>query len=235
MKTIYTILFFFVFPLIGLTQVTSSYDGVIGLDNSFSEHISNNILGPINLESEFEVYGPGTNKIGWRFGVNFNRTLFKPLHLKLGFRVANGGFKGPEMLVAQGVEKILYKRFDFYFFEMPLAIRFEFGDAKFSPFFEGGIAYNLMYGSKITEVRTTATTTTSMELRFSSLKNLNHHQISGYISAGINCHLFHFGSIFFQPIYRYHFTPFQETGNYNFHLANFGFELGLRRLFIKVD
>lgn len=240
MKATSIILFILLLPIVGLGQGTSSFDFIVGVENSHRYNLNSNRFNSISLEvnsygarSEYEL-----KKKGWRIGFNYNRTLFESWQLKLGFRIANGGFLGPqlndvELQVQQAgvsgssagpvlVDRF-QKRYNFYFLEIPLAARYEFNDAKFSPFVEYGIAPNILIGSQVTEITNNSKKNVQME-------DLTRVHMVAFISAGFNFHYNEGGTIFFQPIYRYHFTTLQVNSSWEDHLYNFGFELGLRRI-----
>ncbi len=97
---------------------------------------------------------------------------------------------------------------DYLFFELPLMARFEMGNGKWGLFAEAGISPNLYYGRKVTTKTDLDTQSTIYRNEVSSPSKLN---LSGNISLGLHYRASERVALFFQPIFRYHFSPLVDA------------------------
>lgn len=234
MKNASLVLFVVLLPLIAASQINSSFDFILGSEKSYRfnptvEYYSGHDYGARNRA---EVKKPG-----WRIGMNYNRPIAVGTSMKLGFRFAHGGFRSPyliddELQLAQnGIggwfirpprTDSYQKSYNFYFLEIPVAVRYDVNWNYITPFIEAGIAPNFILHSDTREVTNVKTTISEME-------NLNIVQIAAFISVGFSYEMKSGNAIFFQPIFRYHLTKLQRESEHVDHLFNRGFEIGFRK------
>jgi Outer membrane protein beta-barrel domain len=224
-------------PAFSFSQVKSTIDFVSGFEYSYrilkannEELITNVILGSRSGE---------TGKLNFRFGFNYNQMLSKKFFLKSGIRLASVGYKGEKktgLVWGSEIDPTLgYQRdpslphesqfiYDYWFFEIPIVGRFEFNNRKISPFIEAGISSNIYLTTKTK----TATDISSSTNFYNEAKlNLNRFHLSANLSFGINYQLNPKWILFFQPIFRYHFTKLVDAPIKEY-LYNYGIELGVR-------
>ena len=179
--------------------------------------------------------------MNWRLGFNYNRRLSSRIFLKTGARLAsvgykgekktglrwgtehdgNGGWAGPDPSLPHEIQLID----DYWFIEVPIAGRFEFGGKRLRPFIEAGGAPSVYLAT-----RTKTVTDIGTDASFESGKALGFNQwhLVGYLSFGANYDIGERLQLFGQPVFRRHFTKLADAPIAE-HLYNFGMELGVRR------
>jgi Outer membrane protein beta-barrel domain len=216
-------------PLFTFSQSRSSIDFMISPDltyrytntfgnNSFVKNISDSIEKP---------------SIGYHFGVNYNRKISKNMYLSGGIQFSKMGYSASmdNLIFASDIDpfsglptsahslKIYY---DIQLIAIPIELRYNFNDNKFSPYLKIGLAptYNLFSRSK---------STLDMEGEQIRINNylLNHFTAFLQIGIGGNLQLNDKWQIFAEQTFRYQLTPLRNTGD-KIHLYSIGLELGTR-------
>jgi len=230
-------LIFLFFPLVGFCQINSSLDLVGGLDYGyrFLHPGGSGDFGKTIIETRKNEQF----KIGYRFGLNYNKRIKNNFHLRTGIRFVQGGYvvqrdedlRWPSEFM-NGVfvpdpdlpHKITMTN-DFQFLEVPLVARWEWGPNNFNLFFEVGLAPSL-YLKTIVKQKTDINPVTKESSYTGSFAPL---QVSGLIATGVNYNLGTNTQIFAQPIIRGHITQLIYNVRVKEHLINMGLELGLRK------
>ena len=158
--------------------------------------------------------------------------------MKSGVRLASVGYKdkklndvrwpseiGPEGYVNDPTLPNEMQVFtDYWFIEIPLAVRYEFSSPKLSPFIELGISpsYYLTTRTKTeTELYTNVDSNRGFNSDFSNV-----HMV-GVASVGVNYNINSKFQFFGQATFRRHFTRLVEAP-VSEHLYNYGTEFGVR-------
>lgn len=227
-------------PILGISQAASSIDVVSGLEYSYRtlSQIEPNVL---NIPSSIETRRDETSKLNWRAGINYNQPITNNLYLKTGLRMASIGYKGrnftdirwpsennggtwvPDPTLPREIQLI----WDYLFLEIPIAVRWEFGTKKITPFIELGTAPSIFLTTKTT-TKTDQETTTQIGIDESNEFNKLH--LVTFAAFGLNYSINDHLQIFGQPTVRYHVTNLSK-GPVKENLYNYGIELGLRKKF----
>jgi hypothetical protein len=105
-------------------------------------------------------------KIAYRYGLNFNQRIKSNLYFKTGFRYAKVGYQSEvkelrfgndiQIAIASGdvvVEDIptheFQEEYSYTFIEIPLMVRYELKNHRFTPFFEIGMWPNFYVKSEV--------------------------------------------------------------------------------------
>lgn len=218
------LLAFLPFLTYGQFSYNSSIDIVAGLDKNYLQ----------NSTSE-------ASNLGYRIGINYNKKLGEKLFLKLGLRgvhISYESFKRTGLLWGSEVEAGLEMGtgpifdptlphevqyfYDYWFLEIPLAIRYELNKNRWSPFIETGLSPNLYLKSSFKEE------TDIGGRSFNENERVNKIQLVASVSVGVNFAATESLQLFAQPIFRYHLTKLNDFAN-NEHLYNIGLEIGVRK------
>ncbi|MCB0652842.1 MAG: outer membrane beta-barrel protein, partial [Saprospiraceae bacterium] len=150
-KLFYTTLCMLI-PVLSFCQFNSSIDLAVGLDYSY-RNLSTSETDEIH-NTIIEIRKQERAKTGLRFGFNYNKRLAKKLVFKTGLRYASKGYKsekkgglryeseyatGVYVLDPSLVHEYQYV-YNYWFLELPLAVRFELSKKKFSPYIETGLS-----------------------------------------------------------------------------------------------
>lgn len=238
MKSRHLVFFIALLPVFGFSQSLPSIDFIGGIDYShrFLSETEPNVL---NIPSLAEVRKDEVGKLNWRTGLNYNQPLTNNLYLKTGLRLASIGYKGanntnvqwpsensggtwvPDPALAREVQLI----YDYWFLEIPIALRWEFANKKIAPFIELGTAPSLYMTRK-----TITKTDIGRDVHFGSNEpsGFNKLQFVGLASFGVNYTINDHLQIFGQPTVRYHITNLSK-GIIKENLYSAGIELGLRK------
>ncbi|MEZ4951675.1 MAG: outer membrane beta-barrel protein [Saprospiraceae bacterium] len=241
MKTISisTLLLIFFSPI--FSQSNQSLDIITGIDLSFrylnQEGDGQQVQNVLEGRNEGE-----TPKLNWRFGFNYNLKVSQKLFIKSGLRLASVGYNGKKLTgLKWGSEydgmggwihdpslphEIQFK-YDYWFLEIPVALRYEIKESKWSPYFELGIAPSFYLGELVTKK-----TDIGKEVEFTDNSIYDYQKIHlvGLIAFGVNYNLSQKLQLFGQPTFRYHFAKLFEAPIEEY-LYNGGLEIGLRRRF----
>lgn len=229
-------------PLLGFGQGKSSVDIVGGLTYGY-RHLSSDqdtMASVISFRNDID-----TGRLGYRFGLNYNRKVGKRIFLRLGARFASVGhrtkkteLRWPGEHDGQGglePDPSLPREYHFVneyrFLELPVAGRYEWiNDNKCSFFVEAGVAPSifLRWRTKaITNLETTTSYPDAEELGF----QFNALHLVGLASVGLNYELSDRLQLFGQPTFRYHITNLRKDFPLNEQLLDAGIELGMRGKF----
>ena len=226
-------------PYLAFSQFNSSIDLIIGMDYSYRNlNTSSNegiVISILEKRDSAE-----TGKLNGRLGFNFNKRLTNKLHLKTGIRLASIGYKGekktglkwgsehdgmggwtPDPNLPHEIQFID----DYWFIEIPIAGRYEFGERKLIPYIELGASPSFFL-----KTRTKTITDISTETRFHSEEPLpfNKFHLVGNVSFGANYLISENMQVFGQPIFRYHLTKLVDAPIKEY-LYDYGIEIGIRR------
>jgi len=226
------------FPLIATSQNSSSIDFVFGLDCSYRNLINSE-------ETEFHQVlinsrEVETKKLNWNIGFFYNKQLTKTIFIKSGFRLATIGYKGEKLTgIRWGSEHDgnggyqfdptlpheIQNVYEYWFIEIPLEGRMEFGKGKLKPFVEFGFAPSIYLS-----LRTIQLTDIGNESNFSSAKpdTFNSFQLVGIGSFGINYNISANFQIYLNPAFRYYITSLNND-SISEHFYNYGLDLGIRK------
>lgn len=228
-KTNYLLLFL-ALPLFSFAQPSSTLDFVFG--SSYT------ILHKLRFDSPFNSSFENLGRMNFRLGVNYNRRLSQKLWFKTGFRLVREGYKTPTVTDLRwgsenqgGVwvpDPTLPRSIQFYedfvFFELPLALRYEWGEKKLSPFIEGGIS-PYIFATLIQTQKTNLGSETSVSR--SQIQGRNIVLVSN-LSFGFNYRLTEKWQFFAQSIVRYHLNKISKAEGVKVTNINVGLELGSR-------
>ncbi|WP_235294003.1 outer membrane beta-barrel protein [Portibacter lacus] len=228
----------FIMPIFGFSQMKTSIDAIGSLDYSYRSITTSSsdefIKGLVERRNEGE-----TGKVAWNAGLNLNRKLSKKIFLKTGVRFISTGYNGPVEEVTWGSQhdgnggqiedpslpKEIQIKYNYWFIEIPLGIRWEINENKFAPFLEAGVAPSLYL-----RTRSALVSDQDKEISFSDdrVNKMNNIHAYGFISFGGNYTINEKYQLFAQPIFRYHLTKLADTPIRE-HLYSGGIELGIRR------
>lgn len=225
-------------PTVSMSQMNSSIDFILGLENSYrslktaSDEIT--ILDLVAFREEKEFH-----KLNWRIGINYNKRLTNNLLLKSGIRLASVGYKNEKQTDLRWPSEIgpngymfdpslpheIQFSYDYWFLEIPLCVRFEFSQKKISPFVEIGVSPSVYL---FTRTKSDTDIGSEVTYRRGGTSDYNNMHIVGFGSIGANYEINEKIQLFGQALYRYHFTslvdaPIEEN------LYNYGVEIGIRR------
>jgi len=238
MKAKFIIITFIAVPLFSFSQMNSTIDIIAGVDYSYrSLKLTSDATIPIDiigLRNSREI-----GKFNWRFGFNYNKKLSNKFFLKTGIRLAISGIKGekqtdlrwPSEISSSGYEydpslpHELQLIHNYWFLEIPLAVRYEFTDKKFAPFIEAGISPSYYLTTKTTQINEFETTTITQRAEANQFVNLH---LVGVISFGANYAINEKMQLFGQAVYRRHLTK-RVDALISEYLYNYGIEFGARR------
>jgi hypothetical protein len=225
-------------PVLLFSQISrSSIDLVGGIEFSYRHLIVTYENDSVNVAEKGKRDQGETGKIQWRAGFNYNRRLGPNVFFKTGLRVASVGYTGlnntdvrwPDEFDEQGNwtpkpsnPHRIQTNFTYYFLELPLAIRYEFSEKKFTPFVEAGVSPAVVLATQL-ETITDLETTKGVAFRGITGSDI---QLVGIISVGANYKLNENWQLFAQPTFRYHYDFFR--GLLDERLWNAGLEMGIR-------
>ena len=230
---------FLLLPVFLFSQLKSSFDVVAGLDYSFRILNENSETPVVPIRESNEKA-----RIKARFGFNYNIQVNKKLFTKTGLRLASVGYLTKESSnLRWGSEHDGMGGFindpnlpdevkltkEYFFVEVPLAVRYQLSESKFSLFVEAGLSPNIYLTTRTKqdlEGEVTRVFSDNNVLGFTRL------HIVGSASVGANYTLNDNWQIFGQPIARYHFTSLTRGNPVKENLYTLGLELGVRR-FLK--
>jgi hypothetical protein len=231
-------------------QSNSSVGFIGGIDYTYRH------IGGADSQSAIfkEVRNSEKGNINWRFGVELNEIIKSTLVLKTGARLmslgyhkdinvnfgdlrwglqhdGNGGYYG---LSSGGDLSSGENSYDFtvsnnyWFIELPLVVRYEFSDKKFTPYAEAGVApaYYLLDRNIVTSDGEREVTTTTPRESNSPVQRI---QLEGILAFGFNYNIKESIQLFGQPTFRYHLTKMWDT-DLKEHLWSAGLEIGVRKL-----
>ncbi len=188
------------FPIFLFGQNRISIDLIGSIDNSFrSLSPEDNLI--VGLRNEYEV-----KKIGFRYGANFN-IYFGDLGesykaaLKTGVRYINIGYESTLADVD----------WSFRYIEIPLALRYYYGDRKIQLYTELGLSANIHTKGV-----------------YDDLVQQRKWNYAAMVSFGLDFNLSSEIAFFLQPIFRYHLSDSYVDHDYKENLYNTGLEVGLR-------
>lgn len=239
MKATLSALLICLLPAFALSQAKSSIDLIAGFAYSYRNLTTDSddaiVIGIMEDRDEEE-----SGKINWRAGFNYNRRLTKNFFLKTGLRMASIGFKGekvtglrwpsehdgnggwtPDPNLPHEIQRIN----DYWFLEVPVAGRWEFGAQKFTPFIEAGVSPSLYLTTRTKEVTDIGS---DVDFRNESDQGVHTFHLAGFLSFGANYTLSQNLQLFAQPVFRYHLTPLAEE-MIETYLFNYGLEVGVRK------
>lgn len=238
MKTQLIQLLFILIPTITFSQMNSSFDFIFGIENSYRSLKTSSedpfIQGLIESRD-----GRESNIMNWRIGFNYNKRLTTKLFLKTGIRLASVGYEdekktdlrwpseiGPNGYVFDpSLPHEIQLTHNYWFLEIPLALRFEFTNKKFSPFIESGISPSVYLTTRTTSVTDIGTDVTYQKNGTSDFTSMH---LVGMVSIGTNFTVNEKFQLFGQATYRYHLTKLADAPIEE-HLYNYGIEIGVRR------
>jgi hypothetical protein len=226
-------LFALLLPFFGYSQ-KNSIDLIGSFDLSYRALISQDFLGDSFIaEREGEV-----PKLNWRAGFNFNQRLSEKWFLKTGLRFASVGYRSAKKELRFGDQhdgsggfdetstRIQQLTIDYFFLEVPIMIRYEWKQEKWSPFFEGGISSSYYLVTRLTTSIDDDDTT--------RLDNQSDAAIPIYFvanaSLGMNYNISEQWQAFGQSIFRFHLNPISNEVIKEY-LYSLGLEMGIRRTF----
>jgi len=188
-KTLFIFCLFFTIQSYGQTKI--SFDAVYSFDRGFRS-LSSETDSIVILKNENESKKPGN-----RFGFNFNFSPNNKFSFKTGFRWVTTGYDSTNE----------NENFTFKFFEIPLALRYYYGERKLRLFSEIGVGFHYLRSDDagIKKWQTVALVGMGMEYAYSLEL-----------------------SFFALPSFRYHLTTNQNYNNSEENLFNSGVELGFR-------
>ncbi|MCB0628696.1 MAG: hypothetical protein R2824_09290 [Saprospiraceae bacterium] len=192
--------------------------------------------GNSRLNASLGNINESSGKWGYRLGFNFNRRLISAFWLKTGLRWTQIGYIGEkstgikwgtefdhdtgEYVLDPTLPHELQVVTDFYFVELPVVGRWEFGHGRIIPFLELGISPHFYLMTKKEDL----TDLGSQEFYDRTAPDLS---LAGSFSLGVQASLSNRLSLLIQPITRYHFSKKDNTVPED-NLYTYGMEVGIR-------
>ncbi len=222
---------------LGLNAQDSSVDVMLGLDYSF-RHLYFQADDP-STNFMVEARAAEAPSINARFGLNYNHKIGEHKWIKTGLRIADLGYKlglTTDLVWPSELETGVFI-FDpslpheiqfinnLIFIEIPLALRYEFKQTKWTPFVEMGVSTSLFVGNYKQQVTDISSDFKYEPASSTSQRNL---QMAAVFSFGLIQDYTENLQVFIQPSFRYHLTAWQKS-TIREHLTNGGIEIGVRR------
>lgn len=228
-----------IIPILGFSQMNQTIDFITGIEYSYrSLSTSSEEEFMVGIMENRENYERG--KFNWRIGLNYNIRLSKHIFMKTGLRLASVGYKREKLTgltwaseydengewtsdpnLAHEIQIV----HDYWFTEIPIALRFETNLRKLTPFFELGVSpsfYMTTRTKSITDIGTDSKFQNGDVHEFSKI------HVVGLVSCGVNYTISDKFQFFGQPAFRYHLTKI-ANGLMSEHLYNYGIEIGIRK------
>ncbi len=234
----------FLLPLFCISQINTSIDFVGGIDYSYrnmktvkNSSFSDSLI--VRLFDEDEI-----GKTNFRIGFNFNKRISKNTFFKTGIRFVSTGYQrkydanefrwgnqqtggvfNPDLPGdLPTLSKLIY---NYTFIEIPLVVRYEFSQKKFTPFVELGVAPSLFLKGRTKFVDNDGKVQTNeYDPVITDFSQIN---FVGVLSFGGNFNVNEGLQFFVQPAFRYHFTRLFKEGSVKEFLWNAGLEIGIRK------
>ncbi len=176
-----------------------------------------------------------------RFGMNFNHEVGKKIWLKTGVRYTRLGYSlvqdANQFSIFEDVE--IKEKVNLSFIEIPLLLRYEFDNKKWSPFVEIGVASNYYIRSKLTSTfKSSSPTRNDKYTRTNKVESVHQWQFSGIVSLGYQYQLNDRFRLMIQPVFRYFLTEnfddekIQIPPSFftDYHNYSLGLEVGCRMM-----
>ena len=216
--------------------MNSSWDIIAGVDYSNRFLYASSDSGLRDRLPDLNEFNQG--KINWRLGGNYNKRLSENTYLKTGLRLASVGYVYKTGDIQWGsehngnggyepdpdLESIRFS-YDYWFMELPIAIRFEKNNNKLSPFLEVGISPSIYLASLLTKKLDTPKETVLK--RENDSAPINNFQLVSTFAFGANYNYTEKLQLFAQPTFRFHLTQLFRTP-IKTHLYSAGLEMGVR-------
>jgi hypothetical protein len=185
------------------------------------------------------------SKLNWSTGVNMNFQLTEHLYLRTGLSLMHYGYKSPElsefrwgdqvnedfefdpsiMTMEPGPISAIQFAYNNVFIGIPISMRHQFNEQKWTPYFEARLVPSLY-------IRSATIQKTDLDKsvhRYSnSSSNFNTFRLIGKVSFGVARRISPQLSIFGQPTFSYFFT-YSNKSSIKEHLYGVGLELGIRK------
>ncbi|MFK7770763.1 MAG: hypothetical protein AB8F94_01440 [Saprospiraceae bacterium] len=193
------ILFFSFYSSLSFGQIQMSVDPVFSIEQSYRTLQSDNFLTLQTRNLKDK------QRTSFRYGLNFNFYLGElyeeKVALKTGIRYLKTGYQS-DLDSASTIHNFL---------EIPLALRYYYGNRKIQLYSELGVGILFNLNFDIDDFR---------------YERLVHH--SAFVAVGFDYNFSLDLALFFQPIFRYHFTQTFSAVEVEEHLYNVGLETGFR-------
>lgn len=219
---------FLLFPFFIAAQTNSSIDLSASLDYGYrflklkeSDRNSTNDFIINNRKSELA-------KLNWRSSLHYNQKLHNNLYLKLGISWLNEGYSSDDkslIFFDSGVVLEAKIKNNYSFIEVPLVLRYELWDRKWTPYAEIGCAVSTyIFSRNVYVYENERSTQQSKDGYF-----YNFHA-TAITALGTNYNINEHFQLYVQTAFRIHFSPLVEAPIKEY-LYNFGLELGGRYCF----
>lgn len=193
------LLLFLLFPFLSFGQIRMSVDPVFSIEQSYRTLQSDNFLLLQTRNLKDK------KRVGFRYGLDLNFYLGELFEekvvLKTGVRYLKTGYQ-TEIDSFSTIHNFL---------EMPLALRYYYGARKIRAYSELGVGFLFNLNFDIDD--------------FTNERFVHH---SAFVAIGFDYNYSLDLAIFFQSIFRYHFTQTFSTIEAEEHLYNYGMEIGFR-------
>ena len=237
------LILFLIISLSLKAQYKSAIDVIIGTDYS-SQYVRNTNQDSFYIRIFDKEKRWNAGKIGYRFGINYNRQVTPHFYIKTGLRFVNMGYESrvnitdlrwiselnpvmgvfePDPTLPHRIDKYIY---NYFFLEIPINGRCEFTSTKWRPSLEAGIAPHIY-------LTTSSTTVLDIEQQTGWQRSKSNRTLSWVANAafGINYSLHNRHQGFLQSNASYHLNPIgkkatEEPIKGNFY--SFGLETGFR-------
>lgn len=227
------------FPIIAFCQMNSSFDFMIGVDNTYrklstsSENVAFSSLMETRNKEE-------NSRVNWRVGLNYNKRISHKIVLKTGLRFAWLGYNGAKRTDIRwpsehdgmgswspdpSLPHELQINNEHWFIEIPLIVRYEWAEKKLIPFVELGVSPYYYLKTRIVSISDIGTEVSSIK---GSTSNINKVHLAGSLSLGLSYSIMETIQVFGQGIFRYHLTQLNDD-LIEERLNNVGFEIGIRK------
>jgi hypothetical protein len=221
---------FLTYPFLVFSQSRSSIDYVISPDFTYriQQYEGTDFVKTVKELNDKNDLA----KIGGHFGIGYNQKLTSKLWLKLGFQISNMGYRRAKQIAMWGnnnnngvfdttatLSNSIESSYNFNLIHLPIVLRYQFSERKFSPYFEIGVVPSYLIEGYLNFVNNGQSVKSDLPINgnFAALLHWG---------FGANYQLNEKWQLYFQPTIRYqlttHSAPIKE------HLYTIGIELGAR-------
>ena len=225
-------------PIFAAAQSNSSVDIMLSPDVTYRVRFYNGNDEMLKyIKARYDILE--LSQFGFHAGVNYNKKLTSKLHLKTGLQVSRFGYKYEikELLfenqidtktgglLPEAVVTSIELSQNYYYLNVPIALRYEFSESKFSPYIELGAVPSYLFSGNSKMVSSDGTSSQTQLTVYSRFAVILQFGI------GVNYRINEELQAFFQPNIRYEVTKSGSSPSSSpiaEHAYSIGTEFGLR-------
>lgn len=228
MKLCFTVLMLMCINATVFAQKNTSWDIIAGVDYSY-RYLTASGSGPqsvVEVRNKIE-----SGKLNWRLGFNYNKRLVNNTYLKTGLRLASVGYVYKLNDLSWGPNepepiKTVRVSDDHWFIEIPLVLRFEKSEKKFTSYWEIGLSPSVYLSTLVS--RKYDNDKTILFIKGAQFHKFNTFHLVSTFAYGFNYNYSERIQYFAQPTLRLHVTQLVKAP-LRAYLYNAGLEMGVRR------